>query len=102
MAATSPSDEDIAALADLDARDCRALTEYQTVFAVAPGVFDVVAEGPTYRVDLQQGVCECKDSRMRHVSCKHQRRVEFAIGARDIPAGVDPVGDLTVYEGDAR
>jgi len=102
MMAAASDGTDIAALADLDARDCRALTEYQTVFAVAPGIFDVVAEGPTYRVDLQQGVCECKDSQMRHVACKHQRRVEFAIGARDIPAGVDPAGDLTVYEGDAR
>ena len=93
---------DVPALAGLEDRDYRALAERMTVFAVAPGVFDVVAEGPTYRVDLQAGVCECADSQYRGVECKHQRRVRFVTGARDIPAGVEPVGDMTLYHGDTR
>lgn len=93
---------DVEAAARLDDRDIRALSERMTVFAVAPGIFDVVGEGSMYRVDLQDGRCECPDSLHRDVECKHERRVRFAIGAREVPQGIEPTGDWTVYEGDAR
>jgi len=93
---------DVAAAAGLDARDWRALTERMTVFAAAPGIFDVVGEGSTYRVDVQESRCECPDSLHRDVECKHERRVRFAIGARDVPEGIEPVGDWTVYGGGVR
>lgn len=93
---------DVEAAAGLDDRDWRALTERMTVFAAAPGIFDVVGEGSTYRLDLDDGRCECPDSLHRDVECKHVRRVRFVIGAREVPEGIEPVGDWAVYEGDAR
>jgi len=95
MAVTTSVEE----AARLDDRDIRALSEWMTVFVEAPGMFRVVSEGPEYLVDLETETCECPDSKHRDPNggCKHIRRVRFTIGARDIPACVEPTGDWTLY-----
>jgi hypothetical protein len=40
-------------------------------------------------VNTLLGTCDCPDSECRDEKCKHRRRVEFATGAREVPAGVD-------------
>jgi len=80
-------------------RAARALNEHQTVLALGGGVFEVVAEGPSYRVDLREGRCTCRDHQMRGVTCKHQWRAAFAVGVADIPERIEPTGDLNVYNG---
>ena len=86
----------------IDSRDVAALTEYMTVLSGvgrardAPGVYLVVSQsGSEYLVDAVDGSCECPDAMHRDVECKHQRRVAFATGEREIPAwaeadAVDP------------
>lgn len=83
---------------DLDRRDVLALTQYLTVLDDLPPVdghedrYVVVSEsGSEYLVDRRIGTCSCPDYRYRRVRCKHVRRVEFATGARAIPAGIDGV-----------
>lgn len=83
---------------ELDRRDVLALTQYLTVLDDLPPVDDhedryvVISEsGSEYLVDLRDGTCSCPDYRYRRARCKHIRRVEFATGARAIPAGVDGV-----------
>jgi hypothetical protein len=85
--------------ARLDDRDIRALNEWMTVFAEAPGMFRVVSEGPEYVVDLETETCECDDSTYRDPDggCKHIRRVRFTTGARPIPECIDARGDWTLY-----
>lgn len=84
--------------AELDRRDVLALTQYLTVLDDLPPVdghedqYVVVSEsGSEYFVDLRDGSCSCPDYRYRGGRCKHIRRVEFATGARAIPAGIDGV-----------
>lgn len=84
----------------LPERAARALAEFQTVFALGGGVFAVVAEGPTYRVDLEGGRCTCADHKHRGETCKHLWRVAFAVGLVDVPARIDPAGDLRVHNGE--
>jgi len=83
---------------DLDDRDVRALTEYLTVLedvGRARGGEDlylvVSQSGSEYLVDTRLDACECADAEYRDPDsgCKHARRVAFATGAREIPAGVD-------------
>jgi hypothetical protein len=84
---------------EIEDRTRRALTEYQTVFAEpnTPGMFTVIGEGSTYRLDLETDSCECPDARHRGALCKHIRRVRFTTGARDIPAGHDLENDTRLY-----
>jgi len=97
MSTTVP---DVAQAARLEKRDFRALSEYMTVFAEAPGLFRVVSEGPEYLVDLETETCECDDSTYRDPDggCKHVRRIQFTTGARDIPECIDPTGDFRLYD----
>jgi len=105
MSATTPdvratdATPDIRQAAQLDARDFRALREYITVFAEAPGMFRVYGEGSTYTVDLLTETCECPDSEHRDPEggCKHIRRVRFVTGAKDIPTCLNPTGDLRLH-----
>jgi len=83
---------------ELDRRDVLALTQYLTVLDDLPRVdgnedrYVVISEsGSEYLVDRRDGSCSCPDYRYREVRCKHIRRVEFATGARPIPAGIDGV-----------
>lgn len=84
-------------LRPLDERDAKALTESMTVVGWierargADGLYEVYTQsGANYLVDLQTGSCECPDARYRDRECKHQIRVKFEVGAREIPAWVDP------------
>jgi len=105
MSATTPgirttdATPDIRQAARLTDRDIRALREYITIFAEAPGMFTAYGEGSTYTVDLLTETCECKDSEYRDPEggCKHIRRVRFVTGARDIPACLNPTGDLRLH-----
>ncbi|AHF99431.1 hypothetical protein HALLA_12215 [Halostagnicola larsenii XH-48] len=74
---------------DVDERDRRAASEAMVVVPNGPGLYEVHSgETNTYVVDIVGGACECADSRYRDAHCKHARRVEMAIGEREIPAGV--------------
>jgi hypothetical protein len=75
----------------LDVRDADALTAAMTVIPTdAPDIYLVVSDsGREYRVDARHGACECPDARHRDVTCKHQRRVAYATGQREIPEWVD-------------
>jgi hypothetical protein len=88
---TAATDDSI----DLNERDVRALSQYLTVLddygraRDADGLYMVVSEsGEEYLVDTRTDTCECPDHEYRGVRCKHLRRVAFATGAREIPAGV--------------
>lgn len=83
---------------DLELRDVRASTEYLTVLenqGCVHGCDDlylVVSQSESeYLVNTREGTCECPDHEHRDVHCNHARRVEFATGARPIPAGVEGV-----------
>jgi hypothetical protein len=97
---------------DLPKRAVRALTEKMTVLddegraRGADGLYIVVsASGNSYLVDVIDGACECPDARHRDPQggCKHQRRVEYAIGETRIPCWVEPdaVDDLLATAVDA-
>lgn len=100
---------------DLDDRSRRALEQYLTVLPnydrskAADSLFMVVSQsGSEYLVDLKLGACECPDAEYRGVTCKHQRRVEYAVSGvpADLPDGVDADPNLgehveTVGESDA-
>ena len=93
MAATA--DADIAALAQLDGRDVAALTEPMDVYADDPVTTDdqvaVYNHGQRYIVTPHVPCCDCPDMIHRRPAggCKHVRRVEYLLGERTIPAGVD-------------
>lgn len=81
---------------EIDDRDRRALTQYLTVLEDLDeargreGVYAVVSQsGSQYTVDAGAGTCTCPDHEYRGVRCKHLRRVDFATGARPIPARID-------------
>ena len=81
---------------DLEPRDVRAFTEVLTVLSDQPEVagadelYLVVSEsGSEYTVDARDGSCTCPDAVHRDATCKHQRRVALATGARAVPAWVD-------------
>nr|WP_282594786.1 SWIM zinc finger family protein [Halomarina salina] len=75
---------------DLSERDVRALTDYLLVVEEAPGVYDVYGEGgDRYTVDRDTSSCTCPDAQYRGVECKHQRRVAFHVGEREIPEWID-------------
>lgn len=80
---------------DLCARDVRALTEVMSTLDDTPtvrgadGLYEVVSQsGNTYTVDLWGPSCTCPDAEKRDVTCKHARRVMYAVGARPIPGWV--------------
>jgi len=80
-------------LQQLDQRDVRALTSYMSVLddvGLARGAEDlyvVVSDsGREYLVDIREGACKCPDHRYRDIKCAHIRRVEFAIGLREVPS----------------
>jgi len=84
----------------LEPRDARALTTPMTVMddvgmvRDAEGMFEVTTDsGREHIVDLAApsgARCLCSDHKYRNVECKHIRRCQFEIGAREIPAWVDP------------
>lgn len=88
----------------IDDKDARALTEYMIVLDDADPVDDdlpsvrgveaffLVVHVDEHVVDLRTGSCTCDDWFYREPAggCKHRRRVEFAIGERDVPEWVDP------------
>jgi len=76
--------------ADLSELDARALTEAMTVLPDAPGMYVVVSgSGSEYVVDARGGACTCPDARYRDRTCKHQRRVAYELGERDLPDWAD-------------
>jgi|GEM_PF-2505983 len=91
--------EAVAALAQLDGRDVRALTGTMTVLderapapADADGLYHVTtASGSSYVVDPALGACGCPDAEHRDPDggCKHVRRVRFEIGTRPLPETVN-------------
>jgi len=102
---------------DLEQRSVRALTEKMTTVPLGGDVYSVTTEsGSEYRVDARQGRCICPDARHNlddDESCKHERRVGFATGDREIPQwvntdAVDPQlgdhveGPSVVSEGESR
>lgn len=79
----------------LDERDVAALTEKMTVLEdIGPArgaedLYVVVSEsGASYLVDAREARCECADNFYRDVTCKHIRRVAYALGERSIPEWV--------------
>jgi len=85
------SDDKTAVDASFDDRDVRALTEYMTTIPLdAPGMFSVTTQsGSEYTVDARGGSCSCPDAEHRDITCKHIRRVRFAVGRRAIPDWAD-------------
>lgn len=93
----------VAALAQLDDRDIRALTEVMTVCKREPDLRDEQvavysshqADGgmvtERYVVSPDVPACDCRDMLHRRPAsgCKHVRRVAFERGERAIPAGID-------------
>lgn len=82
----------------IDGPAAKALTECMTVMDSvgivrdASEMYEVTTEHE-YIVDLEAPTgarCLCDDHKYRKRSCKHIRRVQFEIGAREIPAWVDP------------
>lgn len=77
---------------DLEPRTERALTEYMPVLSLGGDIYSVTTQsGAEYRVDTREGRCTCPDHEHRNVCCKHQRRVDFALGKLPIPAGIDNI-----------
>lgn len=74
---------------DLESRTVRALTEKMTTLDDGPDIYTVVSQsGSTYTVDLRESRCTCPDAKHNlddDEQCKHERRVEFAIGLRTVP-----------------
>lgn len=74
---------------ELDDRERRAAVESMVVDREGPGLFRVYSgTRGNYLVDAVEGVCECPDSQYRGVTCKHQIRVAYLLGERDVPEGV--------------
>lgn len=79
---------------DLEPRTERALTEYMTVLSLGGDIYSVTTQsGAEYRVDTREERCTCPDYKHRNVCCKHQRRVDFALGEIPIPAGIDDIDE---------
>lgn len=79
---------------DLEPRTERALSEYMTVLSLGGDIYSVTTQsGAEYHVDVREGRCTCPDYKHRNVCCKHQRRVDFALGEVSIPAGIDDVDE---------
>ncbi|ADJ16803.1 hypothetical protein HacjB3_19303 (plasmid) [Halalkalicoccus jeotgali B3] len=79
---TTPTKEGI------DKRTIRAATESMSIdrHAGEPGEYDVYSEsGSVYRVCLITETCDCPSDTYQDGACKHQRRVEMALGQRDVP-----------------
>lgn len=75
-------------------RIVRALTECMTALEIAPDLYTVIGEnqGPEYTVDTRVGRCTCPDASYRldeGQPCKHELRVRYATGEREIPDWVD-------------
>jgi len=99
------ADAEIAALAELDGRDVKALTRTMTACSTEPDLLDGqvavysshydATEGKwvtnRYVVDPDAGVCGCPDMLHRRPDggCHHLRRVWFRRGDLTIPRGVD-------------
>jgi len=92
MAATQ---QQIRELAQLDGRDVAALTEPMDVYVDDPATTDdqvaVYNHGERRIVTPDVPVCDCPDMVHRRPveGCKHIRRVEYILGSREIPPGVD-------------
>jgi hypothetical protein len=72
----------------IDKRTCRTAVESMSIdrHAGEPGEVDVYSEsGSVYRVYLITETCECPSGTYQDGVCKHQRRVETALGQRDVP-----------------
>lgn len=79
---------------DLEPRTERALTEHMTVLSLGGNIYSVtIQSGAEYRVDTREGRCTCPDYRHRNVCCKHQRRVNFALGELPIPVDIGDVDE---------
>jgi hypothetical protein len=84
-------------ITDIGDRSVRALTEYMSVledFDHVRGADDmyVVVTEKQYTVDLREGSCTCPDATYNlgpGEQCKHEKRVRYATGDWEIPAGVD-------------
>jgi len=81
---------------DLDERAVRALTASMSVLEDvgrardAVDLYLVVSDsGRSYLVDRRERRCECDDHFYQGVECAHLHRVDFATGARAVPAWVD-------------
>ena len=79
----------------LDDREARALTEPMDVFADDPATDEhevaVYNDGTRYIVNPEAGWCSCDDWHYRQPEggCKHQARVAFERGEREIPDWID-------------
>jgi len=78
----------------LDRRDADALTRAMTVLddvgraRGARGLYVVVSDsGRSYLVNADSGACNCDDAFYRNPGggCVHYRRVQYALGEREIP-----------------
>jgi len=93
MAATANTT--IAALAQLDDRDIKALTEPFDLIGNDPACREdqvaVYHRGQRRIVDPDVGVCDCPDMLHRRPDdgCKHLRAVWFATGELEVPPGID-------------
>ncbi len=67
-------------------RTRRAREEPMAVRPLRDGRYVVETEGGTYVADVEDGTCTCPDNSIRHVRCKHLRRVAIEITARLVPA----------------
>ena len=88
MAATASSADEL-----VDTRDVRAATQYLYTVPYAPKMYEVYSEnGTRYVVDIESKACTCKDHQYRNPTggCKHVRRVELALGVRELPDSVSP------------
>lgn len=76
----------------LDDRDVRALQEHMDVYpddpAAGPTEVAVYNRGQRYLVNPEAGWCSCDDVYYNNPEggCKHQRRVAFERGDREIPS----------------
>lgn len=90
MAATADPTAD-----PLDDRDARALTEPMDVVADDPATdaheVAVYNDGTRYIINPEVGWCSCDDWHYRQPEggCKHQVRVAFERGEREIPDWID-------------
>lgn len=92
-ASTESTMQQVQALAQLDERDVRSLTEPMDVYADDPataGAHEVAVynHGERRVVNVDVGFCDCPDAHYRNKRCKHLRRAELVLGRRELPDGI--------------
>jgi hypothetical protein len=75
---------------DLDPRARRAREMSAAVDHLGGPLYEVRTRGAEYRVDLDDGTCECPDYEHRQARCKHLRRVAMEVTAGEVPPPTAP------------